>query len=65
LDVTRGNESFDMEFMMPPDIMSIDSDISKLLVLLILISFLFTDKIGALTPMPHFTEGIGFPGNGL
>jgi hypothetical protein len=29
LDVTRGNESFDMEFMMPPDIMSIDSDISK------------------------------------
>lgn len=26
---TRGNDSFDMEFMMPPDIMSIDSDISK------------------------------------
>lgn len=24
-----GNESFDVEFMMPPDIMSIDSDISK------------------------------------
>ena len=26
---TRGNDSFDMEFIMPPDIMSIDSDISK------------------------------------
>ena len=24
-----GETSFDMEFMMPPDIMSIDSDISK------------------------------------
>jgi len=23
------NESFDMDFMMPPDVMSIDSDISK------------------------------------
>ena len=25
----NGNQSFDMEFMMPPDITSIDSDISK------------------------------------
>jgi hypothetical protein len=25
----HGNESFDIEFMMPPDINSIDSDISK------------------------------------
>jgi len=38
-----GNESFDVEFMMPPDIMSIDSDINK---------------IGALTPSP-FTDGPG------
>ena len=30
---TRGNDSFDMEFMMPPDVMSIDSDISKLIFL--------------------------------
>jgi len=29
MGITRGNESFDMEFMMPPDITSIDSDISK------------------------------------
>lgn len=27
--IRNGNESFDMEFMMPPDITSIDSDISK------------------------------------
>lgn len=40
-----------MEFMMPPDIMSIDSDISKLKIYLIL----FIDKIGALTPSP-FTD---------
>jgi len=26
----EANESFDLEFMMPPDIMSIDDDISKL-----------------------------------
>lgn len=36
-----GETSFDMEFMMPPDIMSIDSDINK---------------IGALTPSP-FIDG--------
>ena len=33
----RGNDSLDMEFMMPPDVLSIDSDINK---------------IGALTPSP-------------
>ena len=38
---TRGNDSFDMEFMMPPDIMSIDSDISKYF-LSIQHSFLFS-----------------------
>ena len=49
----QGNQSFDMEFMMPPDITSIDSDISKLLSLPYLT---FLDKIGALTPSP-FTDG--------
>ena len=33
----RGNDSLDMDFMMPPDVLSIDSDINK---------------IGALTPSP-------------
>ena len=47
------NESFDMEFMMPPDVMSIDSDISKYLLSRFM---LFLDKIGALTPSP-------FPGD--
>lgn len=39
--MTKGNESFDMEFMMPPDIMSIDSDISKFFNFYTLILYLF------------------------
>ena len=58
---TRGNDSFDMEFMMPPDIMSIDSDISKYLYQIYhpLYLLLSLDKIGALTPSP-FTDGLPF-----
>ena len=44
-------DSFEQEFMMPPDIASIDSDISKCLIYLIfLILFVWVDKISALTP---------------
>ena len=39
----RQENSFDMEFMMPPDVMSIDSDINK---------------IGALTPSPFIDGGM-------
>ena len=46
-----------MEFMMPPDVMSIDSDISKYLQTIFLI-LICLDKIGALTPSP-FTDNIG------
>jgi hypothetical protein len=46
-----------MEFMMPPDVMSIDSDISKSLLTLVFI-LICLDKIGALTPSP-FTDNIG------
>ena len=41
------SESFDLDIMMPPDIASIDSDISKLFVFSIQI-----DKLSAMTPVP-------------
>ena len=44
-------DSFEQEFIMPPDIASIDSDISKrFLYLLPKLVVLFKDKISALTP---------------
>lgn len=40
------SESFDLDIMMPPDIASIDSDLSNELFIIII------DKLSALTPTP-------------
>lgn len=40
------SESFDLDIMMPPDIASIDSDLSKK------IKVTFLDKLNAMTPTP-------------
>jgi len=42
------NDSFDLDIMMPPDIASIDSDISNYLK----INLILIDKLGAMTPTP-------------
>ena len=55
------NESFDLDIMMPPDIASIDSDISKSLLIL-----QFVDKLSAMTPAPintGYSYGGGAGGN--
>ena len=44
------NESFDLDIMMPPDVTSIDSDLSNELVVPLL--NLLLDKLSALTPQP-------------
>lgn len=53
------NDSFDLDIMMPPDINSIDSDISN--------SFSINiglDKLGAMTPTPNQNNlGWGFENN--
>ncbi len=42
------NESFDLDILMPPDIASIDSDISMIYTLFTY----YLDKLGAMTPTP-------------
>jgi hypothetical protein len=57
-------ESFDLDIMMPPDIASIDSDISKWHYLILNINNLFkfiSDKLSAMTPVPMQGGNFGAP----
>jgi hypothetical protein len=61
------NQSFDLDIMMPPDVASIDSDLSKFpnfWCVTVYLNLLLLDKLSALTPQPlmknDYSMGIGY-----
>jgi hypothetical protein len=59
-------ESFDLDIMMPPDIASIDSDISKNTIQFEISNMILfiLDKLSAMTPAPIQGGNFGIPGWG-